>query len=125
MRNVCLVCALAAMAVVWTGCGAQSPGSTIIEIKGKVAAAQSKNRRGEEITVAAIAVVEAKAADGKSRDDLKGKTLLTNRRDGEQLLKYAGKEITVTGALDPSANNLFRLDAVKERDATPASVTTK
>jgi hypothetical protein len=109
-----------------TGCGVAAPGASApsanqgtgtIEITGKVAAAQSKNKRGEEIKVAAILVSEAKTTEGKPVDTLKGKTVLTNRRDGLELLKFENKEVTVIGSLDPNANNVFRLETVRSGSA--------
>ena len=118
------------MVIALVGCGVVAPGESApaanqvtgtIEITGKVTAAQSKNKRGEEITVAAILVSEAKTADGKPIEALKGKTVLTNRRDGYELLKFEGKEVTVLGSLDPSANNVFRLESVRDSGAATNS----
>ena len=118
MKTIVSLSLIVGLAIALAGCGAKTPAAAMetgtLEITGKVSAAASKNRRGQDITVASITVREAKTADGKPLENLKGKAVLTNRRDGEELLKYEGKEVVVTGAFDPSSNNVFRVETIKE-----------
>jgi hypothetical protein len=68
-------------------------------VKGKVAST-TVNRQGQDRKVFEITVAEAKGADGKVMNDLKGQTLRLGPRDkAAEFEKFDGKNAEVTGTV--------------------------
>ena len=69
------------------------------EVSGKLDTKTVTNKRGREVKAFQLAVSQAKDADGKSLDGLKGKTLRVVPNKGVDIAVHVGKEVTVTGTL--------------------------
>ncbi len=58
------------------------------------------DRKGKQVKMYSITVAEAKGADGKAMDDLKGKSLHLGPRDKvAEIEKFDGKNAEVTGSV--------------------------
>ncbi|HPC14850.1 MAG TPA: hypothetical protein P5318_01180 [Candidatus Hydrogenedentes bacterium] len=70
------------------------------EVKGKLDSKMVTNKKtGKEAKVFQLTVAEAKNADGKALEALKGKTLGVAGKKGLKLGDYAGKDVTIAGTL--------------------------
>jgi hypothetical protein len=88
------------------------------EVKGTIECKTIKNKKGQEKQVCAVKVAEAKGADGKALDALKGKPLGVGGPKLAEVKKLAGKEVLVTGVIINGKR--IRVESVKEAAAAPA-----
>jgi len=68
-------------------------------VKGKVEAKIEKNKKGKEIQVYSITVAEAKDAEGKALDALKGKVLHIGGMSPKALKELVGKDTELKGVV--------------------------
>jgi len=80
-------------------------------VKGKVECKAAKNKRDQEVKRCTIAVSEAKGADGKPIDALKGKSLRVGGPKAAEAEKFAGKEAEIKGSV--ILNERIRLESIK------------
>jgi len=80
-------------------------------VKGKVECKSAKNRRDQEVKRCTIAVSEAKGADGKPIDALKGKSLRIAGPKAAEAEKFADKEAEIKGSV--VQNERIRLESIK------------
>jgi hypothetical protein len=86
-------------------------------VKGKVAS-KTVNRRGQDVKIFEITVAEAKGADGKAMDTLKGQALRLGPRDkAAEFGKFEGKNAEVTGTIGegrrPGSGKVLRVESIK------------
>ena len=86
-------------------------------VKGKVAS-KTVNRQGQDIKIFEITVAEAKGADGKAMDNLKGQALRLGPRDkAAEFEKFDGKNAEVTGTIGegrrPGSGKVLRVESIK------------
>jgi len=69
-------------------------------VSGKLAEKAVQNKKtGKEMKVFDLTVSQAKHADGKPMDALKGKTVRVTQKKELKLADYAGKDVTINGTL--------------------------
>jgi hypothetical protein len=92
---------------------AELPGIKAV-VKGKLSSKMMKIR-DKDREVFEIAVTEAKGADGKAMDDLKGKPLRVGSRDkAEEIKKFVGKDAEIAGTLVESPRGkVLRVESIK------------
>ena len=69
------------------------------EVTGKLDAKTATNKKGKEVKIFDLVVAQAKAADGKAMDGLKGKTLRVAPKKGLAVPTFVGKDVTISGML--------------------------
>lgn len=69
------------------------------EVKGKLESKTITNKKGKEMKIFELTVSEAKDAEGKAMDALKGKKLHVAGKKGTKLTDYNGKDVTIAGTL--------------------------
>ena len=69
------------------------------EVKGKLESKTITNKKGKEMKIFELTVSEAKDAEGKAMDALKGKKLHVAGKKGTKLSDYNGKDVTIAGTL--------------------------
>jgi len=80
-------------------------------LTGRLGSKPVKNRQGKEVQILRLAVTEAKTADGKPLDDLKGKKVTVVPKKGLALDASVGKDVTVSGTL--TNNKRMHPDSIK------------
>ena len=70
-----------------------------------------KNKQGKDVHMLRIEVAEAKTADGKALDGLKGKNVAVARKKGLPLDASVGKTVSISGTL--SNNRRMVPDSIK------------
>ena len=85
-------------------------------VKGAVSS-KTVTRRGQDIKMYEVAVAEAKGADGKAMDSLKGQTLrLGPKEKAEEIAKFDGKTAEITGTIVEgrrAGTKMLRVDTIK------------
>jgi hypothetical protein len=91
--------------------GKAAPAGIKAVVKGKISS--KEGRRGKMYE---IAVTEAKSADGKAMDELKGQSLrLGAREKADEVAKFDGKSAEVTGSLMEGrrGGKMLRVESIK------------
>ncbi len=95
---------------------AKEPQGIKATVKGTVSS-KTITRKGKDVKIYVVTVTEAKAADGKALDDLKGKPLhLGPKTKAEEFAKFDGKPAELAGTLiqgkKPGAK-MLRVETIK------------
>jgi len=92
------------------------PEGVKVTVKGTVSS-KTITRKGQDVKVYMVAVTEAKGADGKAMDELKGKSVhLGPKQKAEEFAKFDGKTAEIAGALiegKKSNAKLLRVETIK------------
>ena len=68
-------------------------------VTGKLVEKTVTKKEGKETKIYDLVVASAKSEDGKALDELKGKKLRVARKAKMDLAAFAGKDVTISGAL--------------------------
>ena len=95
---------------------AKAPEGVKATVKGKVSS-KTVNRKGKDVKMFEITVTEAKGADGKAMDDLKGKALRLGPHDkAAEFEKFDGKDAEATGSVAEgrrAGTKILRVESIK------------